>query len=111
MIFCPFLMPRSQIKRAPDDFFQLHRVPYDFKTFCSSSHKSNGHRTAVSFGNAVRACSFQFRKTSGGDRTAPARTAVGLRPATVQSPSGQPTIYLIICVQPFVKKQAFQLNP
>ena len=116
-------MPGSQIKRAPEissnfidsNILNIVRAPYDFKTFCLSSHKSNGHRRAVLSGNAVRALFISERhrsatgRTSGGDRMATVGTSVALR-AVVKLPFNRRTIYTIICYQPFIKKQTFQLN-
>ena len=111
-------MPRPQIKRtissnfAVSKILDIVRAPYDIKTFCSSSHKSNWHRTASFFRNAVCALFISERhraatgRTSGGDST-----ATGRRPHEHLSdfvpPSGCRTIYAITCVQPFVKIRHF----
>ena len=69
------------------------QAPYDCKTFCSNSHKSDGS----CFGNAVGALFSSERhraatgRTSSGDRTAPVQTPVGLL-AAIQLPSSHRTI-------------------
>ena len=117
------VMPSSQIKREPDDFFQLPRFkdfrhrPGTARTVCSSSHKSNGHRTAVSSKMPCMHFSVQrdTRRRPAGHRAATGRRPDGARTntcrtlcrrrATVQSPSGRRTIYTIICVQPFLRNR------
>ena len=56
--------------------------PYDFKTFCSSSHKSNGHWTAVLL--EMPCMHFSVQKDTGW-RQAGHRVATGRGLATVQS--------------------------
>ena len=107
-------MPMSQIKQAPDDFFQLRiskildtlRAPCDFMSFRLSSHKSNGQ-----FLWKCRACTFQFGKTPGSNWTATGRHLLEHLTDFVQPSRYRPiaewstTVYGIICVQPFVKNR------
>ena len=110
------LMPRSQIKRAPDDFFQLCRLK-DFRHFAQAVTNQTG--TGRQFlGNAVRALFGTERhraatgRTSGDDWTATGRPRKNTCrtscrcPATVQS-EWPYTIYAIICVQSFVENRRF----
>ena len=93
-------MPRSQIKRAMDDFFQLRRFK-DFRhrpdavRFLDILHKQSQIRRAPDgsfFGNAESAFHTLERhravtgRTSGGDRMAPARRRVELC-AAIRLPS------------------------
>ena len=88
-------MVKSPIKRAPGDFFQLRRFKdfrhrpgaYDFKTFCSRSHKNlvtNQTDTDKQFLQICRKRTFQFRKTPDGDLPDIGRRLAGYRSATGQ---------------------------
>ena len=69
-------MPRSQIKRAPDDFFQLRRFK-DFRYRPAAvrflRHFTQTATNQTGIGRQVlqerRACTFHFRKTPRGDWT------------------------------------------
>ena len=85
------VMYRSQIKRAPDDFFQLRRFkdfrhPPDavrFQDILLTQSQIKGAPDGSFFGNAVRAPFISERH-----RTAPGRTSVGDRTDIGQQPDG-----------------------
>ena len=90
------VLPRSQIEKghqtispnfADSKILDIVRAPYDSRTFCSSSHKSHGHRMALSTGK-YRACTSQFRKTPGGHRPDIGRRMDGDRTELAQTLSG-----------------------
>ena len=91
-------MPRPQIKRtissnfAVSKILDIVRAPYDIKTFCSSSHKSNWHRTAVS--SEMPSVHFSFQKDTGrppaGHLAATRRRPDGARTNTCQTSCPRP---------------------
>ena len=106
--------PTISFNFADSKILDIVRAPYDFKTFCSSNHKSNGHRAAVS--SEMPGVHFSVQKYTG-RRQAGHLAATRqdphehlsdfVQPSNYPSTSGRRTVYIIICLQPFVKNKLF----
>ena len=75
---------------ADSKILDIVRASYDFKTFCSSRHKSKGHRTAVS--SEILCVHFSVQKNIGrrpaGHLMATGRISNGDWTATGRQPNG-----------------------